>query len=92
MHAHATFDANDVDWHEQQVENQQRFRAKWGLDGVPPLCLLSVCLIVKDEEQLLASCLQSVADVADEIVVYDTGSTDRTVEIARAAGARVVEG
>ena len=49
--AHATFDANDVDWHEQQVENQLRFREKWGTDGVPPLCLLSVCLIVKDEEQ-----------------------------------------
>ena len=57
-----------------------------------PLCLLSVCLIVKDEEQMLGSCLESVADLADEIVVYDTGSTDRTLDIARAAGARVVEG
>ena len=59
---------------------------KWGSALVPPLCLLSVCLIVKDEEQLLSSCLDSVADLADEIVVYDTGSTDRTVEIARAPG------
>ena len=90
--AHATFVANEVDWHEQQVENQCRFREKWGSDGVPPLSLISVCLIVKDEEQMLASCLESVADIADEIVVYDTGSTDRTVEIARAAGARVIEG
>ena len=90
--AHATFVANEVDWHEQQVENQGRFREKWGSDGVPPLSLISVCLIVKDEEEMLASCLESVADIADEIVVYDTGSTDGTVEIARAAGARVIEG
>ena len=41
---------------------------------------------------MLPSCLESVADLADEIVVYDTGSTDRTVELARAAGARVIEG
>ena len=59
-----------------------------GHGRVAPLCLLSVCLIVKDEEQMLASCLDSVADVADEIIVYDTGSVDRTVEIARAARAR----
>jgi len=55
-------------------------------------CLVSVCLIVKNEEQLLGTCLESIADLADEIVVYDTGSTDRTVAIARAAGARVYEG
>jgi tetratricopeptide (TPR) repeat protein len=41
---------------------------------------------------MLEACLDSVAEVADEIVVYDTGSTDRTVEIARAAGAVVIEG
>lgn len=55
-------------------------------------CLLSVCLIVKDEEAMLRSCLESVVDVVDEIVVYDTGSSDRTVEIARSMGARVFEG
>jgi glycosyltransferase involved in cell wall biosynthesis len=50
---------------------------------------LSVCLIVKNEEKLLPRCLQSVAAIADEIVVVDTGSADRTVEIAREFGARV---
>lgn len=50
---------------------------------------LSVCLIVRDEEALLDGCLQSVAPLADELVVIDTGSTDRTVEIARAHGAHV---
>jgi GT2 family glycosyltransferase len=90
--AHATFKANDVDWHQQQVANQARFREKWGTDGVPRHRLLSICLIVKDEEDMLEACLDSVAEVADEVVVYDTGSTDRTVEIARAAGAVVIEG
>jgi len=44
---------------------------------------LSVCLIVKNEEQFLEQCLQSVRDLAWQIVVVDTGSTDRTVEIAK---------
>ena len=43
---------------------------------------LSVCMIVKNEEQNLAGCLASIRDVADEIVVVDTGSIDRTKEIA----------
>ena len=90
--AHVTFDSNRVDWRQQEIANQRRFREKWGTDHVPPLCLLSACLIVKDEERMLKACLESIADVADEIVVYDTGSSDRTVEIARAAGARVIEG
>jgi GT2 family glycosyltransferase len=89
---HVTFDVNGVDWRHQQRENRRRFREKWGIAHVPPLWLLSVCLIVKDEEQMLPSCLESIADLADEIVVYDTGSTDRTIELARAAGARVIEG
>ena len=58
----------------------------------PPVPLLSVCLIVKDEEEMLGACLESVVGLADEIVVYDTGSTDRTIEIAQGAGAKVIEG
>jgi tetratricopeptide (TPR) repeat protein len=54
--------------------------------------LISACLIVKDEEDVLADCLSSVRSFVDEIVVYDTGSTDRTREIARDHGARVIEG
>lgn len=57
-----------------------------------PHILVSVCLIVKDEEEMLAACLESVNGIADEIVVYDTGSTDRTIEIARSMGATVIEG
>ncbi len=51
---------------------------------------LSACLIVKDEERRLPDCLASVA-FCDEIIVVDSGSTDRTREIARAAGAVVVQ-
>jgi tetratricopeptide (TPR) repeat protein len=50
---------------------------------------VSVCMIVKNEEELLANCLGSIKDLADEIVIVDTGSTDRTVEIARSYGARI---
>lgn len=51
--------------------------------------LLSAALIVRDEERYLAGCLRSLRGVADEVVVVDTGSTDRTREIARESGARV---
>src|SRR3990172_9025878 len=50
---------------------------------------ISLCMIVKNEEEHVARCLQSVKDVADEIIVIDTGSTDATVKIARSFGARV---
>lgn len=49
---------------------------------------LSVCLIVKDEEEFLPGCLTSVQD-ADELIVVDTGSTDGTVGIAESFGATV---
>ncbi|MCG8606989.1 glycosyltransferase [bacterium] len=50
---------------------------------------LSACLIVKDEEKHLPSCLRSISAVVDEIIVVDTGSTDKTITIAEAFGAKV---
>ena len=50
---------------------------------------ISLCMIVKNEEELLAKCLESVKEQVDEIVIVDTGSTDRTVEIARFYGAKI---
>ena len=44
---------------------------------------LSVCLIVKNEEKVLARCLNCAKQFADEIIVVDTGSTDKTKAIAR---------
>lgn len=43
---------------------------------------VSLCMIVKNEERILRRCLDTVADLVDEIVIVDTGSTDRTKEIA----------
>ncbi len=43
---------------------------------------ISCCMIVKNEEKLLARCLDSIADLMDEIIIVDTGSDDRTKEIA----------
>ena len=42
---------------------------------------ISLCMIVKNEEMHIAHCLDSVAALVDEIIIVDTGSTDRTVEI-----------
>lgn len=54
-----------------------------------PPAKLSVCLITKNEELHIERVLKSVKGVADELIVVDTGSTDRTVEMATALGARV---
>jgi glycosyltransferase involved in cell wall biosynthesis len=43
----------------------------------------SLCMIVKNEEEVLRQCLDSAKDVVDEIIIVDTGSTDRTKEIAK---------
>ena len=46
------------------------------------MATISLCMIVKNEEQVLSRCLDSVADLMDEIIIVDTGSTDRTKEVA----------
>ncbi|MDR3002178.1 MAG: glycosyltransferase [Fibromonadaceae bacterium] len=51
--------------------------------------LLSLCMIVKNEESNLKECLESVQGLADEIIITDTGSTDKTVEIAQNYGAKI---
>jgi len=51
---------------------------------------ISACLITFNEEENLLRVLDSVAGIADEIVVVDCGSTDRTQEMARARGAKLV--
>jgi len=50
---------------------------------------LSACMMIRDEERNLPRCLNSIKDVVDEIVVVDTGSTDRSVEIVKSFGAKV---
>jgi tetratricopeptide (TPR) repeat protein len=51
--------------------------------------LISLAMIVKNEESNLASCLESVKGLIDEIIIIDSGSTDNTIEIAKAYGAQV---
>src|SRR5437899_7504934 len=52
---------------------------------------VSLCLMVRNEEEKLAACLQSAADLVDETIVVDTGSTDGTRDLAANLGARVFE-
>ena len=53
--------------------------------------MLSLCMITRNEEQFLASCLRSVRALVDEIILTDTGSVDRTKDIARSYGAKIYE-
>jgi glycosyltransferase involved in cell wall biosynthesis len=71
-----------------------RARAIGVRPGSPPTATrprVSLCMIVRDEEAALGACLASVADLVDEMIVVDTGSTDRTREVAARCGARVVD-
>ena len=52
---------------------------------------ISLCMIVKNEEACLGTCLKSLQGIVDEMIVVDTGSTDRTKEIARENGAAVYD-
>lgn len=55
------------------------------------LITISLCMIVKNEEDVLARCLNSVKKAVDEMIIVDTGSTDRTKEIAASLGAKVFD-
>lgn len=52
---------------------------------------LSLCMIVHNEERWLRNCLSSIREAVDEIIIVDTGSTDRTREIAEGYGAAVYD-
>ena len=53
------------------------------------MATISLCMIVKNEEDCLKRCLDSLKGIVDEMIVVDTGSTDRTKEIAKECGAKV---
>ena len=52
------------------------------MKGLNKMATISLCMIVKNEEKVLARCLDSISDAVDEIIIVDTGSTDSTKEIA----------
>ncbi len=60
-------------------------------DGSSQRPRISLCMIVRDEEEALDRCLAAASPFVDEIVVVDTGSHDRSREIARLRGAKVLE-
>lgn len=53
--------------------------------------LLSLCMIIKNEEKSLPRCLESVKQLVDEMIIVDTGSADSSVEIAKHYGAKVFQ-
>lgn len=55
------------------------------------MCKLSVAIITFNEESCIESCIQSVSAIADEIIVLDSFSTDKTVELAKGKGAVVFQ-
>lgn len=47
------------------------------------MCEISLCMIVKNEEEVIGRCLESVKNIVDELIIVDTGSTDSTIEIIK---------
>ena len=62
------------------VSHKRLFAAS---SGRTCIMTISCVMIVKNEENILARCLDSIKDLMDEIVIVDTGSTDKTKDIAR---------
>jgi glycosyltransferase involved in cell wall biosynthesis len=54
-----------------------------------PMPKISAIILTKNSEDLLADCIESIKELADEIIVIDDNSTDRTVDLAKHIGARV---
>ncbi|HTL18683.1 MAG TPA: glycosyltransferase, partial [Patescibacteria group bacterium] len=77
---------NRPEWLEIPGWLQERISAK----SQPSPCI-SVCIITRNEEAFIAQCLKSVKQIAHQIVVVDTGSTDRTIEIAKDFGAELYQ-
>lgn len=60
-------------------------------EPVSPQVTISLCIVAKDEAAFIAAAIESARPVVDEVVVVDTGSGDATPQVARDAGARVIE-
>ncbi|HEX7862954.1 MAG TPA: glycosyltransferase [Verrucomicrobiae bacterium] len=73
----------------QNIKGAPKNVAELELPERPSRTRLSVCYIVKNEEKFLQQSLSSIKTIAHEIIVIDTGSIDRTIEIAQEFGAQV---
>ncbi len=72
-------------------ETRSPDRIKLHLEELKQRANISLCMIVKNEERVLSQCLESAKPFFKEIIVVDTGSTDRTKEIAREHGVKLIE-
>lgn len=70
-------DRHAADRHSEGTHRDRRENRKGNI-----MITVSLCMIVKNEEKILARCLDSIADLMDEIIIVDTGSTDATKQIA----------
>lgn len=82
------YQGNEPTFLENHIDNL-RFLLEDSAKKSETTVFLSACAIVKNEEKNIVKWLEGMKQVADEIVVVDTGSTDQTVEIAMQAGAKV---
>lgn len=57
------------------------------MDAIKPN--ISLCMIAKNEEEWIANCIESVLPIVSEVILVDTGSSDRTCEIAASLGAKI---
>lgn len=81
----ATFRTLDIYYFHLLEENRKKAAEKWGADInsllKKPHITISLCLVVNNVEETITGCLESIKGMIDEIIVVDTGSTDRTKEI-----------
>jgi glycosyltransferase involved in cell wall biosynthesis len=88
---------NSVDELKSQIRLNGKNSQKSKISKVPKSnkskrkILFSLCIIVKNEEKMLRDCLKSVDGLVDEIILVDTGSSDKTKEIAKEFGAKIFD-
>jgi glycosyltransferase involved in cell wall biosynthesis len=95
MHSSSEAGNNEQGSNEKSSKGASRTNGNGSREGGKTLSVrraptISLCMIVKNEERVLDACLRSIKPWVDEIIIVDTGSTDRTVTIAEEHGAKVV--
>ncbi|MCA9059325.1 MAG: glycosyltransferase, partial [Planctomycetaceae bacterium] len=94
----ATFRGSGISLTRAMQENAARFHEKWEGEASGPAISdyistsssgVSLCMIVRDNESIIESCLLSIRPWVDEMIIVDTGSADGTADICKRLGARV---